>query len=79
MKLKVLSLSGVEYEGEVESLNIKSSTGEITILNNHRPLITTIIKGVAEIKEAGGEKMQINVKSGFLEMRPGNELNVLVD
>jgi len=79
MKIKVLSLKGTEYEGDIVSFNVKTKSGEITILDHHRPLISILTKGVAKIVTANNEKKDIDINSGFLEVSPSNKLNVLID
>ncbi len=79
MLLKVISLKGIQYQGEVESLNIKTLSGEITVLENHRPLITILNKGTAVITSNKKERKEIEIVGGFLEVAPRNHLNVLVD
>ena len=79
MFTKVISLKGIEYEGEITSLNIKTESGEITILDNHRPLITILKKGVAVILGEKNEKKEMEINGGFLEVDSHNRLNVLID
>ncbi|MCI5745907.1 MAG: ATP synthase F1 subunit epsilon [Erysipelotrichaceae bacterium] len=42
LKLKIIDLHGIYFQGEVDLLNIVTSSGEITILANHLPLISSI-------------------------------------
>ncbi|MFA6354631.1 MAG: F0F1 ATP synthase subunit epsilon [Candidatus Paceibacterota bacterium] len=79
MRLKVTSLQKIEYEGEIRSFNVKTEIGEITILDNHRPLITILKPCLAVITDSNNNKKEIEITSGFLEMNQKNELNVLVD
>lgn len=79
MFLKVLSLKGVEYEGGILSFNVKTQNGEITILDNHRPLITILKKGTAVIVDDKNQKQELEINSGFLEVAPRNKVNVLID
>ena len=79
MYLKILSLKNVEYEGEVVSLNVKTQSGEITILDNHRPLISVLKKGLAVITDEKNNQKELEIESGFLEMTDGNKLNLLID
>lgn len=77
MKLNVISLKGLEFDGEVFSLNLKTTSGEITVLDNHRPLITQLVKGQAvAIKEDGGQ-LSFNIESGFLEISDANRATIL--
>ena len=79
MFLKVISLKGIKYEGAASSLNIKTQSGEITILENHRPLITLLKKGIAVITDDKNQKTELEINSGFLEIAPENKINVLID
>ncbi|MBI3273668.1 MAG: hypothetical protein HYZ69_00845 [Candidatus Colwellbacteria bacterium] len=79
MKLNVISLKGVEFTGDVAGFNVKTTSGEITILEHHRPLITILKNGTAYIMQHDGSGLPVEINSGFLEMSPDNELNVLVN
>ena len=79
MFLKVISLKGIKYECAASSLNIKTQSGEITILENHRPLITLLKKGVAVITDDKNQKTELEINSGFLEIAPENKISVLID
>lgn len=79
MRLRALNLKGVIFEGDVKSANLKTKAGEITILDNHRPLVTLLEKGEAKIRRANGAEERIPINSGFLEMSPDNMLTLLID
>jgi len=79
MELKVLSLKGLEYKGEINSLNVKTTSGEITVLDHHRPLITILTKGTAVIIGKENQKTKLEISSGFLEVSPDNRISVLID
>lgn len=42
LKLKIINLEGVYFDGEVDLLNITIASGNVTILANHLPLISNI-------------------------------------
>ena len=79
MKLSVISLKGLEFDGEVSSLNLKTTSGEITLLDNHRPLITRLNSGQAVIIKENGEKIGFDIKSGFFEMGGNNKATLLAN
>ena len=79
MKLGVYSLQKVLYQGDVELVNCQTSSGEITILNNHRPLISVLKKGVMRIVDVEKKEHYVPVASGFLEVGSGNEAKFLVE
>lgn len=79
MKLKALNLKGIVFESDIKSANLKTKAGEITILDNHRPLVALLAKGEAKIKRADGIEERISINSGFLEIGPDNMLTLLID
>lgn len=79
MKAKILSLKGIEFEGDIQSLNLKTRVGEITVLPHHHPLMTILEKGTARLVTTQGEKKNIPVASGFLEVDKQNNLTVLIN
>jgi len=78
MHLNIISLKGVQFEGEVLSFNLKTTSGEITVLNNHRPLITQLTRGSATIVKEDGNEFNLDINSGFLEVGDKNQATVLV-
>ncbi len=79
MKLQIISLRGIEFEGEIVSLNLKTSSGEITVLKNHRPLITELAPGNATIVKSDGSKQSFTARSGFLEIGAGSVASLLLN
>jgi len=79
MKLGVYSLQKVLYQGNVELVNCQTATGEITILDHHRPIISILKRGVMKIVDREKKEHYIPVDSGFLEIRAGNEARFLVE
>lgn len=77
MKLQIISLKGVKFDGEVSLLNLKTTSGEITVLDNHRPLITVLTKGEAVVVKKDGEKLNFKIDSGFLEVGNNNQATIL--
>lgn len=78
MKLSVYTIQNTLFEGEVEKIIAKTALGEITVLENHLPLIT-LLQGPAIETETDGKREIIPLKSGFLEVRPESEAVVLAD
>jgi len=79
MKLGVYSLQKVLFQGEAKEINCRTASGEITILDHHRPLISILKKGVMKIVDKDRKETYINVHSGFLEVGSGNEAKFLVE
>lgn len=79
MKLDIYSLQKVLYRGEAELVNCRTATGEITILNHHRPLISILRRGTIRIVDREKKEHYIPVSGGFLEVRSGDEAKFLVE
>ncbi len=79
MEISVYSLKNVLFQGEASLLNCKTVTGEITILDNHDSLITVLSAGVIKIVDENKKDNYFPVKSGFLEVKPGNEVRCIVE
>lgn len=45
MELKIYTLDGTKFEGEISQVSLPTKDGEITILPHHIPLITILTKG----------------------------------
>lgn len=77
MQVRVYSIQNTLFEGEAEKLIANTSLGQITVLNDHLPLISDL-KG-PEIQIVGKDNSnKININSGFIEVKPNSEVVVLV-
>ena len=79
MKLSVYSLKKILFQGEAKSLNCKTIMGEITILDNHETLITVLASGIVKIADSQEKEHFFPIKSGFLEVKAGNEVRCIVE
>lgn len=66
------------YQSEVDQLTVTTSHGEITILPNHIPLVTTLKTGQAMVKKDGHEVYHA-IDGGILEVRSDNTAVILSD
>lgn len=78
MKLSIYSLRKTLYAGEAKAINCQTTAGEITILDNHRPLISIVKEGVIKIIDESGKENFVKATSGFLEIKPENEARFIV-
>ncbi|MBI2640521.1 MAG: F0F1 ATP synthase subunit epsilon [Candidatus Sungbacteria bacterium] len=76
MKLSIYSIQNTLFEGEVERLTLPTSTGEITVLDGHIPLISLVNPGNISYTHSGTEK-SLKLDGGVLEVRPENEAVIL--
>ena len=76
MKLSIYSIKQTLLETTAEKVTIPAPQGEITVLNNHIPLITLVSMGsVAYYSE--NQWQEIAFSGGVAEIRPGSEVVLL--
>jgi len=78
IKFKIATPERIVYEGEIEQLTCPTTTGEITILPDHIPLVSNIQSGELRAAEKGREH-RFFVSGGCVEVLPDNEVVVLAD
>ena len=79
MHLSIHSLKNTLFDQVATQLTVPTTTGEITILDNHRALITLLKKGVATIIDDEDKEKKLTITGGFLEVKPNNEVTVLIE
>jgi len=65
------------FTGEVEQVDLPGSEGDMGVLANHAPLVTTLRPGIIVVHREGGD-MRVVVNGGFAEVGPAG-LTVLAD
>ncbi len=69
LELQIVTPERVLFEeGEVASVTITASQGEMTILPSHAPLMTELRPGPLVFRK-GGEEVDVALSGGFLEVR----------
>ena len=58
------------FTGEVEDVVVPGVEGEMTVLKDHAPLMTTLRPGVVTIGEPGGKRTRLYVRGGFADISP---------
>lgn len=77
LKLKIVSPERIVYNGEADSVLVPGTLGSFEILNDHAPIISTLVEGCVEYASAEG-KQQLDVKGGFVEVQK-NEVRLCVE
>lgn len=52
-KLIIVTPDGIEYDGMAESVIVRTTTGDVGILNNHAPFVSPLSTGEARIQTNG--------------------------
>jgi len=79
MKIAVYSIAETLFEGEADELIAQTPNGQITVLNEHIPLITTITGPYISVVKGGKGPIEIPIQNGVLEVRPQSEVVALVE
>lgn len=79
MKVAIYSIQETLFEGEAEKLIVSTATGQMTVLDQHIPLISSLSGPSLEIVDKKGKKNIIELMSGFLEVRPESEVVILAN
>ncbi len=75
---EIVTPEKVVLKQEVLSISVPTKQGEITVLPNHIPLISTLQPGVIEIKTAENKIETMAVSGGFIEVLP-SKVVILAD
>lgn len=67
MKLEILTPKGKEFEGEADSLILPTVLGQISVLNNHAPLVSVLKPGKIKIRNKDKES-SIDIEGGIAEV-----------
>lgn len=83
MKINKIQLDVVSQEKhllteEVDSVNIETLGGELTILPNHTPLLTRLNEGILTY-EKNGKSYYVAIFGGFMDVAVDNQVTVLAD
>ncbi|MBP3582990.1 MAG: ATP synthase F1 subunit epsilon [Clostridia bacterium] len=69
--LKIATPDGLEFEGEVESLLVRTAEGDAEILAGHTDFLSSLGTGRVRIT-AGGEKRFASASGGFVSVKGGD-------
>ena len=78
MKLSIYSITKTLFEGQVISATLPTSLGEMTVLDPHLPLVSSLSSGEVRFVRLDGSPDSVAISGGILEIRPESEVVVLV-
>jgi len=77
-KLRVVCPERIILEGEVLEVTLPTKSGQITILNNHAPLISELGHGDIIIRD-GKQEQVVLVYGGFVHIKERGNVIILAD
>lgn len=66
--LKIVTPERILFEDRVSQVSVSTTTGQVTILPNHVPLVSVLQAGEIIVKQEGREEDLMSVSGGFLEV-----------
>lgn len=77
MTLEIISAHEVTFSGEVASVTMPGQLGSFTVLKDHAPLISVLVKGKVKYSLANGESSSIDIAGGLADVN-NNRVSVCV-
>ncbi len=68
LQLNIARIDGSLFTGEVVSVTVPGSEGEMTLLADHTPLMSVLRAGTLLIKKADGSTEEFPVTAGTIEV-----------
>lgn len=78
IKFSIVTPERTVHEAEVDSLSLTTTSGEITVLPGHIPLVSMLTPGFVMVR-VGEHEEYLAISTGFIEVREGNEVVILAD
>jgi len=78
VKLEILTPDKRLFKGEVNSVYVPGEKGAFMILNNHAPIISTLLKGTINVLTKDYKEEHYEINSGVIEVK-SNEIVILAD
>ncbi len=75
MDFKLITPEQLVAEGQAEMIIVPGGDGELGVLSQHTPVLSTLKAGKVRIKQGGSYK-EFAVDKGFIEVL-GNRVNIL--
>jgi F-type H+-transporting ATPase subunit epsilon len=70
MRVVIAKVNEVLFDGEAVSMTLPGAEGELTVLGEHEPLVTTLKEGVITVRVSNNDPEQtFPIVGGVLEVR----------
>jgi F-type H+-transporting ATPase subunit epsilon len=68
IKFEIVTPERVVLKEEITQITLPTKVGEITVLPDHIPLVSSLVPGVIHVKKRNGEDEIMSISGGFLEI-----------
>ncbi len=69
--VSILTPESKLLDADAKALVLRTSTGELTVLDGHTPLITDVVPGDVRVDSVDGEPVHLAVHGGYLHVETG--------
>lgn len=69
MQLRVISPTGILFEGEVQRVLLPGTKAPFVVLTHHAPLISSLTPGGVCYTTPSGEEGRVEISGGFVEVK----------
>lgn len=66
------------FSGETTMVRVPGTLGSFQILNNHAPIISTLEKGIINIRTTDNSEYNFEIESGLVECK-NNKIIILIE
>jgi F-type H+-transporting ATPase subunit epsilon len=73
--VSVLTPESRLFHAEARAIVLRSSDGDLTILDGHTPIITDVVPGDVRVDRAGGDPVHMAVHGGYLQVETGQGID----
>jgi len=77
IRCEIVSQDRMVFEGDADIVIVPGEAGEMGILPNHAPLLSTLRMGIIKVR-AGGNEQDFTVSGGIIEVQP-DIITILAD
>lgn len=77
MKLEIISAHEVSFSGEVTAVTLPGALGSFTVLRDHAPIISVLVKGIVKYTDAKGAEGHVEIAGGLADVND-NVISVCV-
>jgi len=78
MHVEIVTPDEKVYEGEARHVQLPGKEGLFGILNNHAPIVATLVKGKVKVEATDGDVQFFEIGGGVVEMN-NNKVIVLAE
>lgn len=77
MTLEIISAHEVSFSGEVSSVTLPGKLGQFTVLKDHAPIISVLVKGEVKYTDMDGNRHEVPVSGGLADVNH-NRISVCI-